>query len=273
MSKTPEKLCGSCGYNLYGLPAGRPCPECGETGQIPYPGAPQLSGAKDVALSQMPENLVRRIAFCCVALFLAVSLIVARFFVPVMSINMFLDVTVAIVWMLSVYFITNPMHDTEAVWRGLGKQGKVRIIARWATTVSFVFAISVGVSQANPMYPIAVFAMYVSGGVAVVGMLCLFALLSQLAQWCRDTTAKRALESAAWGAPMVFLLIEPLRLTPVSPAFIFVGELIGLGFILCGPIGMALLMSSSMKAVTHAREYQEYLDRRTQDKTKWPSPE
>jgi len=72
---------------------------------------------------------------------------------------------------------------------------------------------------------------------------------------------------------MVFLLVEPLRMTPIPPAFIFFGELIGLGFILCGPIGMALLMFSSMKAVTHAREYQEYLERRTQDKTKWPSPE
>lgn len=157
MSRTPENRCGNCGYNLHGLPAGRPCPECGETGQIPYSGAPQLSGAKDIALSQMPENLVKRIAFCCVALFLAVSLVVARFFVPAMSINMFVDVIVAVVWTLSVYFITNPMHDTEAIWRGLGKQGKLRIIARWAAIGSIVFAISFGIPNANPMYPIAMF--------------------------------------------------------------------------------------------------------------------
>jgi hypothetical protein len=72
---------------------------------------------------------------------------------------------------------------------------------------------------------------------------------------------------------MIFIVVEPLRLTPIPPAVVFVGELIGLAFILCGPIGMAMLMSSSLKAVVHAREYQEYLERRTQDKTQWPSPE
>jgi hypothetical protein len=221
----------------------------------------------------MPEHLVRRIAFCCVALFLAVALIVARVFVPAMHMNVFVDVIVALLWILSVYFITNPMVDTEAVWRGLGKHGKVRIVARWATTASVVFALTWNVSSTNIYYSAAIFLAFISLIVTIAGTLCLFGLLSQLAQWCRDSSARRCLDTAAWGAPMVFLLVEPLRLTPVSPLIIFVGELVGLTFFLCGPIGMALLMSSSMRAIGHAREYQEYLERRTQDKTQWPSPE
>jgi hypothetical protein len=232
-----------------------------------------LSGAKDISLSQMPEHLVRRIAFCCAALFLAVALIVARFFVPAMNINVLVDVVVSILWILSVYFITTPMLDTEAVWRGLGQRGKIRMIARWGTVASIVFAIALSVSQANPLYPVARFFMVVSGTLSVAGMLCLFGLLSQLAQWCRDSSARRCLDTAAWGSPMIFIVVEPLRLTPISPAVVFVGELIGIAFILCGPIGMAMLMSSSLKAVGHAREYQEYLERRTQDETQWPSPE
>ncbi|MBT4585251.1 MAG: hypothetical protein HOC93_09265 [Phycisphaerae bacterium] len=273
MSKPTEKPCGNCGYDLRGLPAGRPCPECGETGMSSYSGAPQLSGVKDLSLSQMPEHLVRRIAFCCAVLFLAVALIVARIFVPAMNINVLVDVVVSILWVLSVYFITNPMTDTEAVWRGLGKNGRVRIIARWATTASILFAVSLGVPQANPLYPIALFITVVFGIVSVAGMLCLFGVLSQLAQWCRDSSARRCLDTAAWGSPMIFIVVEPLRLTPISPAVVFVGELIGAVFIMCGPIGMAMLMSSSLKAVGHAREYQEYLERRTQDRTQWPSPE
>ena len=273
MSSKTVKPCSSCGYDLQGLPLGSLCPECGETGQALYSGAPQLSGAKDISLSQMPEHLVRRIAFCCAALFLTVALIVARFFVPAMNINVLVDVVVSILWVLSVYFITTPMLDTEAVWRGLGQRGKIRMIARWGTVASIVFAIAISVSQANPLYPVARFFMVVSGTLSVAGMLCLFGLLSQLAQWCRDSSARRCLDTAAWGSPMIFIVVEPLRLTPISPAVVFVGELIGIAFILCGPIGMAMLMSSSLKAVGHAREYQEYLERRTQDKTQWPSPE
>jgi len=276
MSKAPQKICSNCGYNLYGLPTGGCCPECGETVQQSnsgYFGAQKLSGAKDVSLSQMPEHLVRRIAFCCIALFIAVVLIVARIFVPAMHVNVLVDILVAITWVLSVYFITNPMQDTEAIWRGLGKHGKVRKIARWATMASIIFVISLSVQTTNPIYQIALFFSIVSFVITIAGVLCLFGLLSQLAQWCRDSSAKRCLDTAAWGTPMVFLLVEPLRLTPISEHIILVGELIGLAFILCGPLGMAMLMSSSMKAVGHAREYQEYLDRRTQDKTQWPSPE
>ena len=276
MTESAANLCNACGYNLRGLPLGNPCPECGVLNRSAYVGGIHLSGAKDIALSQMPEQLVRRIAFCCVALFLAVFVVVARFFISIQvstGVGSSIDVVVSLLWVLSVYLVTNPMSDTEAVWRGLGREGRVRLVARWATTAAVVFAVALSVPRSHPIYPIALFIIFVSGIASAIGMLCLFSLLSQLAQWCRDTSAKRCLDTATWGAPMVFVLVEPLRLFPLPPQIVATGEFVCIAFVLCGPLGMAMLMSSSIQAVSHAREYQEYMERKTTNKNKWPPGE
>jgi len=265
--------CSSCGYDLRGLPWGSSCPECG---QEPRQQAEFLGAiAKDIPLSQMPETFVRRFALCCIAATVVLPAVVARAFVPYFqfqndSIAFSVDLVIAAMWIGGVGVLTNPMNHPLAIRYGLGVKGKFRLIARWCSLAVVGIAI---LAHAPPSLPVSI-CFTTSILVAGVGLICLFLLLVEISIWVRDTTAKKFLEAAAWGAPALGLAAQVTTFLPVSPLIILVFALGAVTLLLGGIVGMMMLTSSVVRAIGHARDYESYQERRlkSKDSTQFPKP-
>ena len=106
-----------------------------------------------------------------------------------------------------------------------------------------------------------------------IGIICLFLLLANVADWVRDEKAKKWLEYAAWGAPFFYIVSQVAYLLPISSVIGFGISLVVYILLLFGIFGMFMLTSSVLQAITHARHYQEYQERRLKSKetTNFPS--
>ncbi|MDP7006144.1 MAG: hypothetical protein QF718_08055 [Phycisphaerales bacterium] len=261
-----KRICRHCGYNLQGIPVSANCPECGERSVVS-----NTSGVKkDIPLSQMPESFVRRLALCCTATIIVFPAIAARMFLPAAQITtpgfaLVVDLLIAVIWIVGVMLLTNPINNQEAARYGLGKNGILRRIARWCSFGSLGVVIGIHAPQTILLVASLV--------VLAIGLICLFLLLAEIADWVRDTTAKKLLEYAAWGAPFLFILSQILILFIPPIVSIAIG-LFGTVLLLQGILGMMMLTSSVLKAVTHAREFQDYQERRVKkkDSTRFPHP-
>jgi hypothetical protein len=254
-TRDAPRSCSHCGYDLQGLPASASCPECGE-----YTLSRITTNAKNIPLSQMPESFVRRIAMCCVATFIVFPLIAARVFLPSVHIydpyvSFFVNLALAAIWVAGVYALTTPLNNPEAHRHGLSERGRYRNFTRWCSLASFGIVVGVYLNQAAVIIATSI--------VSLLGLVLLFLLLAEIADWVRDITAKKMLERSAWGAPMVFVigLTSSLFLPPVFYAVIM---LWALALLFVGVAGMLMLTLSVVNSVKHAREHQAYLERRVQ---------
>jgi len=256
------------------LPWGSDCPECGEpsTRQARIENRP-----KDLPLSEMPESFVRRVAFCCIATTVALPILVARLFLNAFGtrgdiFSLVIDIFLAVVWVLGVFVLTRPIDHPEAIRWGMGPRGKRRRIAR-------VCAFSViGISILSHMLLSGVYSDLVLYGlvaITIVGLICLFLFLAEIAIWVRDLTAKRYLESASWGAPLLLCIGIAFDIIQTTPLLVMLANGMAALLAIGGVIGMMMLTSSVLQAVRHAREYQAYQDRRfdSSQNTQFPSPE
>ncbi|MDP6601871.1 MAG: hypothetical protein QGH76_06200 [Phycisphaerales bacterium] len=251
--------CRDCGYDLRGLPWGGTCPECGASTRVTY--------APDAPLSQMPEPLVRRLATCCAATSLVIPAVLAKAalggnFELGTNQRLVIDVVIAMVWIGGSMLLTRPVLDREAVRYGFGPKGVLRLVARWASLGAVLIAATNQWPTGGTGAAIVQAAWFSGWALAVAGGFCLLLLLSELADWVRDQTARRYLEAAAWGPPALFLLAMGVSVTPL-PGIVVIGiQIVAAVLLLGAPLGMLMLTSSVMQAIHHAREWQEYVERR-----------
>lgn len=164
------RSCSHCGYSLQGLQKSTNCPECGEFTRLRT-----TTNAKDIPLSQMPESFVRRLAFCCIAMFVVFPAIAARAFLPSLQIqnpelSLVANIFLSLLWIAGVYTLTTPLHEPEAERHGLGESGKYRKTARGCSITAI--GISAGLYINQPI-------VYITTGiVCVVGLLVLFLMLA-----------------------------------------------------------------------------------------------
>ena len=106
-------------------------------------------------------------------------------------------------------------------------------------------------------------------------LLFLFLLLSEISIWVRDATAKKYLETAAWGVPALTLISQLASLLLASPLVVSLIFCLAIVLLLGGVVGMVMLTSSVIRAIAHARDYEEYQVRRLQskDSAQFPKPE
>lgn len=256
----PEgQSCKQCGYDLRGLEHGGDCPECGaSTARTPV--------ARDVPLSQMSESLVRQLALCCAATCLVIPAMVIRRLAwgnlaPSQSLELGFDLALAAIWIGGVTLLTSPVEIEEARRYGLARDGKSRRIARagcWgALLVAMTNQWPVGGSEV-----LVIQSVWLAGwAVCIVGCFCLLLLLAEVAEWVRDTTAKRLLESSAYGTPLAYGAAMLISWLPVHPIASGAASVLGVCLLLAAPAGMVMLTGSVVRSIRHAREYKAYLQR------------
>ena len=266
--------CVSCGYNLYGLPRGSSCPECGQDPRVQAKSRSAI--VKDLPLSQMSETFVRRFALCCIAATIVLPAVFAREFVPYFhfqngSIAFSVDFIIAVMWIGGVGVLTSPMNHPLAIRYGLGAKGTMRLIARWCSLGGVGIVVLAHAPPSLPVYICFNTAILVSS----VGLISLFLLLAEISSWVRDTTTKKFLEAAAWGAPALALVAQVTTFLPMSPLIVLVFALGAVILLLGGIAGMMMLTSSVIQAITHARDYEAYQERRleSKDSTQFPKPQ
>lgn len=265
-STTTPSVCPHCDYNLQGLPTNVTCPECGM-----HTSPSRRKYTPDIPLSQMSEKFVRRLAICCITTIIVFPVFAAREFVPFFQFQskhtaFVVDFTIASVWVVGLLLLTTPLKNPEAKRYGLGANGILRRIARWCS----FGVIGIVLSEYIDLKPLFVVACVVFS----VGLISLFLLLANVADWVRDEKAKKWLEYAAWGAPFFYIVSTVLYALPVPPEIAFGISLLAYILVIQGIFGMLMLTSSVLQAIDHARNYQEYQERRlkSKDSTQFPSP-
>jgi hypothetical protein len=224
----------------------------------------------------MSPTFIRRFAMCCFVATFVFPAIAARMFMPYVrfeneSIGLSVDLIIAAIWAAGVFVLTSPLIHPLAIRYGLGANGVLRIVARWCSFAGIVIAVLVHTPPSmtvNIGYTASIL-------VAGVGLICLFLLLAEISSWVRDTTAKKYLEAAAWGATLLAIIAQGAALLSVSPlviSFIWGGVVL---LLLGGIAGMMMLTSSVVQAIAHARDYEAYQERRLQskDSAQFPKPE
>ena len=269
-----DRMCVSCGYELRGLPWGSTCPECGQDPRVQAKFRSSIQ--EDIPLSQMSPTFIRRFALCCLASTLVFPTIIARVFVPYAqfkndSVGLLVDIGIAAIWVVGVYVLTSPLNHPLAIRYGLGSKGISRLIARWC---SFSW-VGIAVLVHAPPSIIVSICLMTSIIVAAVGLIMFFLLLAELSSWVRDATAKKYLEAAAWGAPLLILIgqgASALSMSPLIVMIFFGGAII---LLLAGIAGMMMLTSSIVQAIAHARDFEAYQERRLQskDSARFPKPQ
>ena len=268
-----NRTCVSCGYDLRGLPWGSGCPECGQDPKVQAKS--RISIQEDLPLSQMSPTFIRRFALCCLASTLVFPAIIARVFVPYVQFNeslgLSIDFVIASIWIVGVYFLTSPMNHPLAIRYGLGAKGILRLIARWS---SFSWLCIAALVHAPPSIVVSI-CLTASIITAGVGLISLFLLLAELSSWVRDTTAKKYLEAAAWGAPVLALIAMGAMAISMSPLIVMITSGGSIILLLGGIAGMMMLTSSVVQAIAHARDFEAYQERRlqSQDSAQFPKPE
>ena len=268
-----NRTCVSCGYDLRGLPWGSGCPECGQDPKVQAKSRSSIQ--EDLPLSQMSPTFIRRFALCCLASTLVFPAIIARVFVPYVQFNeslgLSIDFVIASIWIVGVYFLTSPMNHPLAIRYGLGAKGILRLIARWCSFSWLCIAVLVH-APLSIVVSICLTASIITAG---VGLISLFLLLAELSSWVRDTTAKKYLEAAAWGAPVLALIALGAMAISMSPLIVMITSGGSIILLLGGIAGMMMLTSSVVQAIAHARDFEAYQERRLQpqDSAQFPKSE
>lgn len=269
-----NRVCVSCGYDLRGLPWGSPCPECGSDPKVQAKSRSSIQ--EDLPLSQMSPTFIRRFALCCLAATFVFPAIIARMLVPYAqfkndSVELSVDFSIATIWVAGVYVLTSPMNHPLAIRYGLGAKGILRLIARWSSFSWVAIAVLV---HAPPSILVNICFM-ASVMVAGIGLISFFLLLAELSSWVRDVTAKKYLEAAAWGAPILVLIAQGALAMSMSPLIVMIISGGAIILLLGGIAGMMMLTSSVVRAIAHARDFEAYQERRLQSKESahFPKPE
>jgi hypothetical protein len=258
--------CPHCGYNLQGLAGTVACPECGK-----HTSVQRRKYTPDIPLSQMSEPFVKRLAFCCITTVIVFPAFAAREYVPFFQISsahttFVVDLSIAFVWIIGVLLLTTPLRNPEAKRYGLGANGILRRITRWGSIAAGGIVLSEYIAF-KPLF-------IISGLVFSVGLISLFLLLANVADWVRDEKAKKWLEYAAWGAPFFYIISTLITLTSIPSTIAFGVGVVAYILLLFGILGMLMLTSSVLQAVTHARQYKEYQERRlkSEESRQFPTP-
>ncbi len=269
-----NRTCVSCGYDLRGLPWGSSCPECG---QDPKTQAKSRSSIQeDLPLSQMPPTFIRRFALCCFTTSFVFPAIIVRMVVPYIqfknaSIGFAVDFVIAAIWVVGVFVLTNPLNHPLAIRYGLGTKGKLRLVARWSSFAGIAIATLL---HAPPSLVVNI-CFNVAAFVSAIGLISFFLLLAEISIWVRDTTAKKYLEAAVWGAPALVLVAQIAAAISLSPLIVMLISAAAVLLLLAGIAGMMMLTSSIVQAISHARDFEAYQERRLRSKesTQFPKPQ
>jgi hypothetical protein len=269
-----NRICVSCGYDLRGLPWGSTCPECGQDPKVQAKSIRSIQ--EDLPLSQMPPTFIRRFALCCFTTTIVFPAIIARMVVPYAqfkndSVGLFVDIGIAAIWVAGVYVLTSPMNHPLAIRYGLGTKGISRLIARWCSFSWVGIAVLVH-AQPSVIVSICFMATII---VAAVGLISFFLLLAELSSWVRDATAKKYLEVAAWGIPLLILIEQCASAMSMPPLIVMIIFGCVIILLLGGIAGMMMLTSSVVQAISHARDFEAYQERRLQskDSAQFPKPQ
>ena len=256
--------CASCGYDLRGLAAGRVCPECGAP-----PGEPAKLAD---AISAMPIQVVRMFRAACwlasISALAIIALIVLRPWLPLNDPRHAAALAFAsVLWVIAAFKLTPALTLAPAVARGFGGRSRLRVPARWLQLGWIVLAAmnyfdqTLGPGRASAA----------AGWIGLIGLCGLLSglagvfllglMLERLAEWARDNVAERSLNLAIFGIPFSIIAVA------VSAALSFI-PLVAASLALLAvsiaafPWGLFSLTRSMTWAVHHAREHQEYLERR-----------
>lgn len=197
-----DRPCLGCGYNLVGLKTDGVCPECGRKIVIRQ---------KDVArysdnIVNAPLGWLRGLAMGSTLMFLASLGMFAAFVAAALAASAAPGVPViagiiACVWYVGVWMSTRPRPrmklmkmDPRREWRGMRAAARASQ-AGWVLTAGFLLAGARGPGAGMGLF---LWLGVTSFAVAVLGMIPLFALLSNIAYWGSDSNLADRFRACAW---------------------------------------------------------------------------
>jgi len=273
------RRCPGCGYQLRGLPAGRPCPECG----LPVAAPVDADAPISTAPTWVRRSFRRGAYLSAACVGAAVAVLFVRTVLGAIDVRVTagLLLVIAVLWSGAVWLLTPVFDEIQCVRRGFSRTGQLRRVVRWLAFAWIAVAglalgrvAATGAIVRGPADDALLIAMRGAWVVAFVGVLCLAVLLQRLAAWAKDDTAERALDVVLWGLPIVtamrFAATGSFRLLDAagSAGYVSGGTLAGmiamlwLGVLAALPYALLSLSGSLAWSERHAQELHDRERRR-----------
>ena len=256
------RTCAVCGYALIGLKQGGQCPECG---------APISPPARlDDAMSAMPESVIRAYRFGAIFATIGAAGLVPAIALEAAGYAIIAPmgyVACSLLWFAGMCWLTTGFETPASAAYGFSSRGRLRVAARWLQLAGVAYAslllVRSAITTPGAMDPFLAGAAPVAGLATLGAVVTAVIVLHRLAVWTRDDFAESAFNFAAFGFPVVILLLNiggPLNAFIIRLAV----AVLGLVTLLAVPAGMLSLARSLDYAVTHAQDAEVREERRSE---------